>query len=88
MTVAEIARVVWEVCGEDPAAFALEHLPSFTVDVPRRWPSVAKAQELLGWRARIGVEEGIAATVRWLREREEHALHTPVAVAPEGPAGA
>lgn len=70
LTVAEIARIVWEACGEDPDAFALEHLPSFTVDVQRRWPSVEKARELLGWEARIGVEEGIAATVQWLRERE------------------
>jgi UDP-glucose 4-epimerase len=70
LTVAEIARIVWEACGEDPKAFALEHLSTFPVDVPRRWPSVEKARELLGWEARIDVEEGIAATVRWLRERD------------------
>ena len=35
----------------------------------RRWPSVEKAEQLLGWKAQIGVEEGIAATVAWLRER-------------------
>jgi len=67
MTVAEIARVIWEACGEDPADFELEHLPSFAVDVQRRWPSVEKARERLGWQARISVEEGIAATVAWLR---------------------
>ncbi len=70
MTVAEIARVVWAACGEDPSAFELEHLPSFEVDVQRRWPSVEKARELLGWEARIGVEEGIAQTVEWLRTRQ------------------
>jgi nucleoside-diphosphate-sugar epimerase len=70
LTVAEIARIVWETCGEDPAAFALERGPSFAADVARRWPSAQKARELLGWEARIGVREGIAATVRWLRERE------------------
>ncbi|HXB64373.1 MAG TPA: NAD(P)-dependent oxidoreductase [Solirubrobacteraceae bacterium] len=75
LTVAEIARIVWEACGEDPAGFALEHLPSFTVDVPRRWPSVEKAHRLLGWEARIGVEEGIAATVAWLREHDGLAGH-------------
>jgi nucleoside-diphosphate-sugar epimerase len=69
LTVAEIARIVWEACGEDPAAFELEHVPSFAVDVQRRWPSVEKARRLLDWQARIEVEEGIAATVRWLRER-------------------
>jgi len=70
LTVAEIARIVWEACGEDPKAFALKHLSTFPVDVPRRWPSVEKARELLGWEARIDVEEGIAATVGWLRERD------------------
>jgi UDP-glucose 4-epimerase len=69
-TVAEIARVIWEECGEDPAAFELEHLPSFQVDVQRRWPSVEKALAMLGWEAQIGLREGIAGTVEWLREHE------------------
>jgi nucleoside-diphosphate-sugar epimerase len=67
LTVAEIARIIWEACGEDPADFALAHMPSFTVDVQRRWPSVDKARTLLGWEAQIAVEDGIAATVQWLR---------------------
>ncbi|HLW94486.1 MAG TPA: NAD-dependent epimerase/dehydratase family protein [Solirubrobacteraceae bacterium] len=70
LTVAEIARVIWTACGEDEADFALEHLPSFPVDVQRRWPSVEKARRLLGWQAEIELSDGIAATVRWLRERE------------------
>jgi UDP-glucose 4-epimerase len=69
LTIAEIARIVWEACGEDPEDFALTHLPTFAVDVQRRWPSVEKARRLLDWEARIDVEEGIAATVGWLRER-------------------
>ena len=68
-TVAEIAQIVWEACGRDPAQFELEHLPTFTVDVQRRWPDVGKAERMLGWQAQIGIEEGIAQTVRWLRER-------------------
>jgi len=70
LTVAEIARVVWEACDLEPEAFELEHLPSFAVDVRRRWPSVEKARELLGWEARIGVREGIARTAEWLREQD------------------
>ncbi len=69
LTVAEIARIVWEVCGRDPADFELEHLPSFTVDVQRRWPSVEKARRVLGWESRIGVREGISQTTEWLRAR-------------------
>src|SRR3954454_497837 len=69
MTVAEIARVIWEECGEDPAAFELEHVGSFEVDVQRRWPDVSKADRLLGWSAQTPVREGIRRTVEWLRER-------------------
>jgi nucleoside-diphosphate-sugar epimerase len=71
LTVAEIARIVWGACGNDPEEFELEHLESFEVDVQRRWPSVEKAERLLGWRAQIDVEEGIAQTVEWLRGRLE-----------------
>src|SRR5215208_6774699 len=70
LTVAEIARICWEACGNDRDELELEHLPSFKVDVVRRWPSVEKAERLLGWRARIGVEEGVAATAEWLRSLE------------------
>jgi len=69
-TVAEIARIVWQACGEEPAAFELERLPPFEVDVQRRWPSVEKAKRLLGWEARIDLRDGISGTVDWLREQE------------------
>jgi len=74
LRVAEIARIVWEACGNDPAAFELEHLPPFEVDVQRRWPSVEKARRVLGWEAQIDVREGIAQTVAWLREQDIVAL--------------
>jgi UDP-glucose 4-epimerase len=86
LTVAEIARVVWEACGEDPEQLELEHLPTFTVDVQRRWPSVEKAERLLGWRAQIEVEDGIAATVAWLRGLGEPApakMATPASILPQ-----
>jgi UDP-glucose 4-epimerase len=69
-SVAEIAELIWEACGEDPGAFKLEHLPSFEVDVQRRWPSVDKARRLLGWEAGTDLRDGLAATVEWLRVQE------------------
>jgi UDP-glucose 4-epimerase len=69
LTVAQIARICWEACGNDAGELELEHLPSFEVDVQRRWPSVEKAERLLGWRARIGVVEGIEGTAEWLAAR-------------------
>lgn len=75
LTVAELARIIWEACGEGLETFELEHLRAPALDVQRRWPAVEKAQRLLGWRAQVELEDGIAATVRWLRE------HRPITVA-------
>jgi UDP-glucose 4-epimerase len=72
LTVAELAALVWEACGEDPAELELKHLPSFDVDVQRRWPSVEKARRLLGWEATVDLRDGLAQTVAWLRD------HAPV----------
>jgi UDP-glucose 4-epimerase len=69
-TIAGIARIIWDACGLDPAAFKLERLPSYEVDVRRRWPSVEKARRLLGWEARVDLRDGIAETVEWLREQK------------------
>jgi UDP-glucose 4-epimerase len=69
LTVSEIARIVWEACGRDPAELELEHLQSFEVDVQRRRLSPEKAKRVLGWEAKIGVREGIAECAAWLSDR-------------------
>ncbi len=66
---AAIAERIWEACGNDPAELEFEHLPSFQVDVQRRWPSVEKARRLLGWEARAKLADGLAQTVDWLRSQ-------------------
>ena len=35
--------------------------------VPRRLADVSKAERLLGFRARVGLEEGLARLVEWWR---------------------
>ncbi len=70
LTVAEIARRIWIACGEAPEAFELRHVESFEVDVQRRWPSVEKARRLLGWEATVPLDQGLADTVRWLRQSQ------------------
>jgi UDP-glucose 4-epimerase len=69
LTVADIARRIWEACGEPPGDFLLERLPSYRVDVQRRWPSVTKARELIGFEARVALDDGLRDTVAWLREQ-------------------
>jgi UDP-glucose 4-epimerase len=77
LSVAELARLIWEACGNEPSEFELRHVPSFDVDVQRRWPSVEKARRLLGWEARVDLRDGLAETVAWLRDQEcEAALNS------------
>jgi nucleoside-diphosphate-sugar epimerase len=68
LTVAEIARRIWVACGQEERELELRHLETFEVDVQRRWPSVEKARRLLGWEARVGLEQGLEETVAWLRD--------------------
>jgi len=70
LSVAEIARIVWEECGEPAERFELRHVPSFAVDVQRRWPSVEKARRLLGFEAQIDARHGIRGTVEWMRSTD------------------
>ena len=63
LTVAEIARIVWEACGEDPAAFALERLPSFTGRRPAALALGREGAPAARLGGQIDVEDGIAATV-------------------------
>jgi UDP-glucose 4-epimerase len=70
LPVAEIAAEIWQACGNDPSELSFKHLESFEVDVQRRWPSVEKAQALLGWEAGIDLPDGLEQTVRWLREQQ------------------
>ncbi|MGE4426148.1 MAG: NAD-dependent epimerase/dehydratase family protein [Solirubrobacteraceae bacterium] len=66
-TIADVSRVIWEQCGRtDELTF--EHLPTFEVDVQRRWPDVSKAKRLLDWESQIPLDRGIADTVAWLRK--------------------
>jgi len=68
LSVAEIARAVWQACEQDPGEFAIQPGEPSAEDVQRRWPSVVKARSLLGWDAQVSLEAGLAATVGWLRE--------------------
>ena len=70
LSVAQIAARIWAACGNDPATLEFDHVPSFEVDVQRRWPSVEKARDVLGWEAAIDLDSGLTETVQWLRSQE------------------
>jgi UDP-glucose 4-epimerase len=80
LTVSAIAQVIWQACGHDPSSLEFAHLPSFEIDVQRRWPSVEKARHVLGWKAQVDLRDGIAQTVQWLQSQP-----LPSAEAADGP---
>ena len=43
--------------------------PLFYTDVELRIPNVQKASELLGWEPRVELDEGLARTIAWYREK-------------------
>ena len=43
--------------------------PLHYADVELRIPNVEKARELLGWEARVELDEGLARTIAWYRQR-------------------
>ena len=65
VTVYHLAQLVIRLAGSKSAVqFVRRDLP----DVELRVPNVKKAESLLGFKARIDLEEGIQRTIDWYRE--------------------
>ncbi len=47
----------------------VERLPEQPGDVPRTHADIERARRELDWQPRVGIEQGLEATVRWWRER-------------------
>lgn len=46
----------------------INYLPKHPADVPATWADINKAKELLLWKPKVGIEEGIKRTVKWLNK--------------------
>jgi dTDP-glucose 4,6-dehydratase len=65
MTVADIAQVILRLTG---SRSSIEHQP-LPVDDPKvRRPDITRAQSLLGWTPRVGLEEGLVSTISHFRQ--------------------
>jgi UDP-glucuronate decarboxylase len=52
------------------------------VDDPRRRrPDIGRAQQLLGWKPRVALQQGLEATVQWFAAEMEEATLSAVALA-------
>jgi nucleoside-diphosphate-sugar epimerase len=66
-TVREYAEIINQMCG---GRSEIVYRPFISADDPqRRRPDIAKARAVLGWEPRVGLEEGMARTIAWFRER-------------------
>ncbi len=69
-SVLDLLQLLWKACEREgrPEVRSSEPLP---VDVQRRVPDVTKIKALLGWSARMPLEEGIRRTLEWFLSKRE-----------------
>lgn len=49
----------------------IDHKPFHSADMMETWANISKAEELLGWKPTIELEEGLDQTIAWYRENKE-----------------
>lgn len=64
----ELVKTLGEILGVEPE---IRFQPPQPGDVPHTWGDVTRARELLGWRPRVTLKEGLTAFVEWYRRRAE-----------------
>ena len=65
MTTLGLAQTVCRVLGSNSK---ISHKPALSADIELRIPSVEKTEHLLGFKAKIDLEEGIAKTAKWFMQ--------------------
>lgn len=67
ITMLELAKKIWAISG-NTKTFKVKHVKPFGSDVRNRIPDVSKMKELIGWSAKIKLDEGLPETINWLKE--------------------
>lgn len=72
IAIIDLAKMIWRMINSDNEPL-LEYIPYKSFygryeDVRRRIPDISKAKKLLGYTAKIGLEEGLRLTIKWQRE--------------------
>ena len=63
-SVRELAQLILGAAGAD---VPIEHVDRRPGEVERNFAIAARAREMLGWRAEVALEDGLAETVAWFR---------------------
>ncbi len=70
MTILAMAEMIRDAVD---GGLEIEHRPLPVDDPRRRRPDITRATELLGWRPRVPVAEGLPQTIDWFREKTRKA---------------
>jgi dTDP-glucose 4,6-dehydratase len=68
MTISEFAETINRIIG-NPAGLVRQPAKRVGDDPMRRQPDITRAKELLGWEPKVSLEEGIAKTVPYFKEK-------------------
>jgi len=60
-----LARLIFDICNTGEG-FIVKFVKGFEQDVRRRVPDVTKAERLLGWKAKISLEDGLPGVIDWI----------------------
>ena len=73
-TVLQYATIIKRLSASESE---IVHLPERPQEIARRKPDITKIKTQLGWEPRVGIEEGLAKTIDWIREElRAEAAHT------------
>jgi UDP-glucose 4-epimerase len=67
ITTLGLAQTVCRVLKSDSK---ISHKPALSADIELRIPSVHKSEEILGFKAKVDLEEGILKTAEWLKGQD------------------
>jgi dTDP-glucose 4,6-dehydratase len=70
MTILQFAHRIIELTASSSRITFVQPKDVRIKDDPKvRQPDITKAQRVLGWEPKIGLEEGLGKTIEWFRER-------------------
>jgi CDP-glucose 4,6-dehydratase len=72
MSVMDLVRLILELMGK--SALVPQILNEASHEIPRQYLDCTKARQMLGWRSRFTLQEGLRETIEWYRDNRRPAL--------------
>ncbi|MGB9748605.1 MAG: NAD-dependent epimerase/dehydratase family protein [Candidatus Woesearchaeota archaeon] len=66
----DLAKKLWSISNVKKQ-FKVKFVPGFKHDIKKRIPSIEKAKKVLGWEAKIRLDDGLKEVFEWLKEKHQ-----------------